>query len=68
MGEAKKICSTQQPKGEITLLIEGKMTSDENEPNDDQLELELKEFISKGHSLSVVGIVLLLLQYFFFIG
>ncbi|KAG6503302.1 hypothetical protein ZIOFF_035613 [Zingiber officinale] len=53
LGEANKICSTQQPKGEITLLIEGKMASDENELTDDQLELELKELISKGHSLSV---------------
>lgn len=61
LGEANKRYSTQEPKGEITLLIEGKANSVNNVPSNDQLELELKELISKGHSLSMVGIVLKLL-------
>ncbi|CAL9755130.1 unnamed protein product [Musa acuminata subsp. burmannicoides] len=53
LGEANKRYSTQEPKGEITLLIEGKANSVNNVPSNDQLELELKELISKGHSLSM---------------
>ncbi|XP_008775433.2 ribosomal RNA small subunit methyltransferase I [Phoenix dactylifera] len=53
LGEANKIFSTQQPRGEITLLIEGKAKSVAEVPADDQLELELRELISNGHSISM---------------
>ncbi|KAG1334135.1 putative ribosomal RNA small subunit methyltransferase I [Cocos nucifera] len=53
LGEANKIFSTQQPRGEITLLIEGKAKSVAEVPSDDQLELELRELISNGHSISM---------------
>ncbi|KAA8528686.1 hypothetical protein F0562_036041 [Nyssa sinensis] len=49
--EAKETYSTQQPKGEITLLIEGKAIMVET-PSESQLENELRELISRGHSLS----------------
>lgn len=43
-----------QPKGEITLLIEGKRESRVETPTESQLEEELRELISNGHSLSTV--------------
>ncbi|XP_047267218.1 ribosomal RNA small subunit methyltransferase I isoform X4 [Capsicum annuum] len=42
-----------QPKGEITFLIEGKSISTEESPSESQLENELRELISEGHSLSM---------------
>ncbi|XP_072979561.1 uncharacterized protein [Typha angustifolia] len=53
IGEANKFYSTQQPKGEITLLIEGIVNSDDETPSEDQLELELRELIAEGHSMSM---------------
>lgn len=54
MGEAKEAFSTRQPKGEITFLIEGKANVVET-PSESQLENELRELISVGHSLSEVA-------------
>lgn len=54
LGEACKAFSAQQPKGEITLLIDGKEKSADEAPSEDHLELELRELISSGHSLSMV--------------
>lgn len=53
MGEAKEAFE-QQPKGEITLLIEGKGRCNVEPPSLSELENELKDLISEGHSLSVV--------------
>ncbi|XP_010254694.1 PREDICTED: uncharacterized protein LOC104595599 isoform X3 [Nelumbo nucifera] len=52
LGEAKAAFSTHQPKGEITLLIEGKAKSIVEAPSEAQLECELRDLISHGHSLS----------------
>ncbi|XP_057975788.1 uncharacterized protein LOC131163090 isoform X1 [Malania oleifera] len=52
LGEANKAFSTQQPKGEITLLIEGKENSVIKTPSETQLENELRDLISQGHKLS----------------
>lgn len=54
LGEAKQVFSTHQPKGEITLLIEGKVNSEIEMPSEIQLENELRHLISTGHSLSTV--------------
>lgn len=54
LGEAKEAFSTRQPKGEITLLIEGKASKTIESPSETQLENELRELISEGHSLSMV--------------
>ncbi|CAK9178479.1 unnamed protein product [Ilex paraguariensis] len=51
--EAKEAFSTHQPKGEITLLIEGKSICIDETPSESKLENELRELISKGHSLSM---------------
>ncbi|KAG6388454.1 hypothetical protein SASPL_149880 [Salvia splendens] len=51
LGEANEAFSTHQPKGEITLMIEG-MISEDDQLSDSQLENKLEELISKGHSLS----------------
>ncbi|XP_044474535.1 ribosomal RNA small subunit methyltransferase I [Mangifera indica] len=53
LGEAKDAFSTQQPKGEITLLVEGKAICAVEAPSEDQLENELRELISSGHNLSM---------------
>ncbi|WOL17571.1 hypothetical protein Cni_G26364 [Canna indica] len=53
LGEASKLYSTQQPKGEMTVLIQGNTNVVDNVPSDDQLKLELNELINKGHSLSM---------------
>ncbi|XP_057793819.1 uncharacterized protein LOC131010349 isoform X2 [Salvia miltiorrhiza] len=49
--EANEAFSTHQPKGEITLMIEG-MISEDDQLSNSQLENKLGELISKGHSLS----------------
>lgn len=54
LGEAAEACSTHQPKGEITVLIEGKENSPVVAPSESQLEDELRDLISSGHSLSTV--------------
>ncbi|XP_059637084.1 uncharacterized protein LOC132279168 isoform X1 [Cornus florida] len=51
--EANEAFSTQQPKGEITLLIEGNTNCVVETPSESQLENELRELISNGHSLSM---------------
>ncbi|KAI0492999.1 hypothetical protein KFK09_027275 [Dendrobium nobile] len=52
LGEAVMVFSSGQPKGEITLLIEGKADSPSKAPSEDELEHELRDLISKGHSIS----------------
>ncbi|KAF8405290.1 hypothetical protein HHK36_010192 [Tetracentron sinense] len=54
LGEAKEVFSTYQPKGEITLLIKGKPNSAVETPSEAQLENELRDLISSGHSLSML--------------
>ncbi|XP_009761058.1 uncharacterized protein LOC107769765 isoform X3 [Nicotiana tabacum] len=53
IGEAKEAFSARQLKGEITFLIEGKSISIDESPSESQLENELRELISEGHSLSM---------------
>ncbi|KAK9129773.1 hypothetical protein Sjap_010260 [Stephania japonica] len=53
LGEAKEVFLSQQPKGEITLLIEGKPKSVAETPSEEQLEHVLRELIHNGHSLSM---------------
>lgn len=53
INEAKQAFLAHQPKGEITFLIEGKSISTEESPSESQLENELRELISEGHSLSM---------------
>ncbi|KAJ4750623.1 Ribosomal RNA small subunit methyltransferase I [Rhynchospora pubera] len=50
--EANKHFAGLQPKGEITLLIEGKTDFDEDTPSEAHLEQELTKLISGGHCLS----------------
>lgn len=52
LGEANEAFATRQPKGEITVLIEGNSISIDETPSDDFLEHELKELMAKGHALS----------------
>ncbi|KAL5557965.1 hypothetical protein UlMin_034176 [Ulmus minor] len=52
LGEAKEAFSVHQPKGEITLLIEGKENPVVETPSVCELENELRDLISNGHSLS----------------
>ncbi|KAL1192851.1 hypothetical protein V5N11_005835 [Cardamine amara subsp. amara] len=52
LGEAKQEFLILQPKGEITLLIEGKEETKAENPTESQLEEELRALISDGHSLS----------------
>ncbi|KAI5589968.1 hypothetical protein POPTR_005G232200v4 [Populus trichocarpa] len=52
LGEAKVRFLNQQPKGEMTLLIEGRTNCLVETPSEDQLEHELGELISRGHTLS----------------
>ncbi|PWA75220.1 tetrapyrrole (Corrin/Porphyrin) methylase [Artemisia annua] len=52
LGEAKSAFLDRQPKGEITFLIEGKPICEVETPSEDQLENELRELISNGHTLS----------------
>lgn len=51
--EAKGAFTERQPKGEITLLIEGKAKDIDEAPPDSQIEEELGELITNGHSLSM---------------
>ncbi|KAK4429299.1 Ribosomal RNA small subunit methyltransferase I [Sesamum alatum] len=53
IGEAQEAFTAHQPKGEITLLIEGMKVSEVETFSESQLENELGELISKGHSLSM---------------
>ncbi|XP_073126727.1 uncharacterized protein [Henckelia pumila] len=50
--EAKEVFSAHQPKGEITLMIEGNTNREAEVLTESQLENELGELISQGHSLS----------------
>ncbi|XP_023767176.1 uncharacterized protein LOC111915757 [Lactuca sativa] len=52
LGEAKLAFMDRQPKGEITFLIEGKTNCEVETPSEAQLEKELEELMSNGHSLS----------------
>ncbi|KAL4297474.1 hypothetical protein GQ457_12G030970 [Hibiscus cannabinus] len=52
LGKAKEAFLTRQPKGEITLLIEGNSNCSVETPSESQLENDLRELISSGHSLS----------------
>lgn len=51
---ANKVFLDHQPKGEITVLIEGKKTAATEIPTETQLESNLRCLISSGHSLSEV--------------
>ncbi|KAL8153933.1 hypothetical protein V2J09_011693 [Rumex salicifolius] len=51
--EAKKVYSDRQPKGEITFLIEGKSNVTQETPTDSQVEDDLQDLISSGHSISM---------------
>lgn len=57
LGDAKREFLIRQPKGEITLLIEGKEETKPENPTESQLEEELRVLISDGHSLSTVTIL-----------
>ncbi|KQJ96690.1 uncharacterized protein LOC100822973 isoform X2 [Brachypodium distachyon] len=52
LGGANEAFATRQPKGEITVLIEGNSISVDETPSEDFLEHELKELMAKGHALS----------------
>ncbi|KAE8712706.1 pentatricopeptide repeat-containing protein [Hibiscus syriacus] len=52
LGKAKEAFLTRQPKGEITLLIEGNSNCSVETPSESELENDLRELISSGHSLS----------------
>ncbi|XP_044968946.1 ribosomal RNA small subunit methyltransferase I isoform X3 [Hordeum vulgare subsp. vulgare] len=52
LGEANEAFATRQPKGEITILIDGNSISIVEKPSDDFLEHELRELMAKGHALS----------------
>ncbi|KAF7817602.1 ribosomal RNA small subunit methyltransferase I [Senna tora] len=52
IGEAKKAFSLHQPKGELTILIEGRTNSRVEPPSEIQLEHELRDLILRGESLS----------------
>ncbi|CAO2835662.1 unnamed protein product [Amaranthus hypochondriacus] len=51
--EAKEAFVSRKPRGEMTLLIEGKADCVDEVPLDSQIENELRELISSGHSLSM---------------
>ncbi|XP_024030296.1 uncharacterized protein LOC21404741 [Morus notabilis] len=53
LGQAKEAFSSHQPKGEITLLIEGKTNPTVETPSESELENELSNLIANGHSLSM---------------
>ncbi|XP_010539186.1 PREDICTED: uncharacterized protein LOC104813319, partial [Tarenaya hassleriana] len=52
LGEAKEAFLIRQPKGEITLLIEGKEETKVEMPTESELEEELRRLISDGQTLS----------------
>jgi len=64
LGEANEAFATRQPKGEITVLIEGQLISVDETPSEDFLEHELRELMAKGHTLSAVHIQLNSLLHF----
>lgn len=51
-GKASKEFSIRQPKGELTILIEGHANSKVEPPSDIELENKLRELIENGESLS----------------
>lgn len=53
LGEAKKVYSDRQPKGEITFLLEGKINVTCETPTESEVEDELGDLISSGHSISM---------------
>ncbi|XP_031503447.1 uncharacterized protein LOC116266382 isoform X2 [Nymphaea colorata] len=53
LGEAKEAFSSYQPKGEITILVEGKRDSAAEVPSEAEIAHELRELVSNGHSLSM---------------
>jgi 16S rRNA (cytidine1402-2'-O)-methyltransferase len=63
LGEAKVRFLNQQPKGEMTLLIEGRTNCLVETPSEDQLEHELGELISRGHTLSTVMTHLMIIKF-----
>ncbi|XP_057728822.1 uncharacterized protein LOC130944497 [Arachis stenosperma] len=50
--EAKEVFLMRQPKGELTILIEGQTSSKVEPPSDSELEDELRELIASGETLS----------------
>lgn len=50
--DACKTFSSRHPKGEITVIIEGKVKSVTEVPLDCEIEHDLKVLISNGHSIS----------------
>ncbi|KAF6144138.1 hypothetical protein GIB67_004811 [Kingdonia uniflora] len=53
IAEAKETFATHQPKGEITLLLEGSRIPIVETPSESQLEHMLRDSISNGCSLSM---------------
>lgn len=52
LGDAEQWFTTHPPRGEITVLIEGKEVTPVETPSESQLENDLRDLISNGHSLS----------------
>ncbi|GMH17478.1 hypothetical protein Nepgr_019319 [Nepenthes gracilis] len=55
LGEAKEAFLVRKPKGEITVLIEGKANCVIETPLESQIEDELRELITGGNSISMVA-------------
>ncbi|CAN6439410.1 unnamed protein product [Victoria cruziana] len=53
IGEAKEAFSSYQPKGEITILVEGKRSCGAQVPSEAEIACELRELVSNGHSVSM---------------
>ncbi|GAB4853199.1 hypothetical protein Ancab_017386 [Ancistrocladus abbreviatus] len=53
LGQAKQVFSAFQPRGEITLLIEGHAHSTTETSTESHVEEELRGLITSGHSLSM---------------
>ncbi|KAL9273118.1 Ribosomal RNA small subunit methyltransferase I-like protein [Drosera capensis] len=51
--EAKEAFLLRQPKGEITVLVEGNPDNEAESPPESQIEDELRSLITSGHSLSM---------------
>ncbi|XP_020423858.1 uncharacterized protein LOC18793762 isoform X2 [Prunus persica] len=58
LGEAEEVFSTRTPRGEITVLVERKENSPVETPSESQLEDELRDLISNGHSLSTMDLIM----------
>ncbi|KAJ7966803.1 Ribosomal RNA small subunit methyltransferase I [Quillaja saponaria] len=54
LGEAKQTFSMRPPKGELTILIEGRENRKVESPSEVELENELRDLISSGQSISMV--------------